>query len=635
MITSMRRYRKALQIGLLVIIASFVGSLFVFGARNFGGGGGESQEWVAKVNGETIPVERYQRRYQAYLDAYSQIYRDKFSPEIAERLGLPQQVVNDLVQEALVVQRAKKEGLEVTDDELNAQIQAVPAFHESGKFSVKMYQEFLRRRGMSASTFENDVRRELTRMKVESIVKTGAKVSDPEVERAYAQQHDGVRAAWALVELPPLVSAATATDQEIDAYLKGHQAEFRQPDRRRVDYVMISPRDFVKPVSDADVDKYYKEHASEFEMPREAHVAHILARVPETGGSAAEDKAKAKIADVIRRVKAGESFAKLAKELSEDPGTAPNGGDLGFIKKGEVVPEFEKAAFQLKPGEITPAPVRTPFGYHAIMVSEVKDGGKKPLAAVAQQIRDTLSAETADRLARDKADAVRTQLLAASDFMAEAKKLGLTAAETKMSRAQTSTGLPRPDSMEETAFSLSIGGVSNPVKTPAGYVVIKVIEQIPSSVPPLAEIRDQVAAAVKRQKADGIALERAKQIAAQAKSSDVAAAAKKLGATSGETPAFSRAKPADRLPGDAMLAVLGLPKGGVTDPVRTPQGFYVLKVIDRVPADMTDLPKEKDKVVRELLAQKQGAAWESWLTSVRAKSTVQVSSRIGAPPRRG
>lgn len=630
MITLMRRYRKALQVSLLLVIAAFVASLFVFGAGGVGNGG--DREWVARVNGETIPVERYQRRYQAYLDAYSQIYRDKFTQAQAERLGLPLQVVNDLVQEAVVVQRARAEGLELSDEELNAQIHQLPAFHEGGRFSLKRYQEFLKRRGMTAATFETDVRRELTRMKVENLVKGGAKVSDGEVEKAFALQRENVRAAWALVEMAPLVAAATATDEEIQAYLKDRAMEFRQPDRRRVQYVMVSPNDFKKPATDAEVEQYYTEHGAEFESPRQARISHVLARVPETGGSAAEDKAKAKAADAIRRARAGEPFAKLAKELSEDPGSGANGGDLGFVGKGELIPEFEKAAFALKPGEISPEPVRTPFGFHAITVTDVREGGKKPLAAVAPQIREKVVNERADRAAGARADEVRAALRSASDFMAEAKKLGLVPVETRVGRTEM-TGLPRTDSIEETAFTLSLGGVSSPVKSPAGYIVLKAIEHLPAGVPPLADIRDQVVAAVKRQKAEKAGLERARQIVAEVKTVDVVAAAKKIGATAGETGRFSRLKPAEKIPGDAMMAALQTVSGGVTEPVKTPQGFYVLKVLERVPADMAELDKEREKVSRELLFDKQGRAWDSWITSVRGNAKIEISPRFS--PRSG
>src|SRR5215471_9215107 len=285
MISVMRRYSKALRVGLLAVIAAFVLTSVYVGSMS--GGARNRGDAVATVNGETIPVERYQRRYQAYLDAYSRVYRERFSPTV-------------------VVQRARAEGLEVSDEELNAQIQAVPAFAENGRFSLARYQEFLRRRGMSAAAFENDVRRELTRMKVETTVKAGIKVSEPELERAFTLRREEVRATWALVETAPLAATATASADEVEAYLKAHPAEFQLPERRRVQYVTLAPKDFRPQVPEADVEKYYTEHANEFETPQQVHAAHVLVSVPNTGGSEAEDKTSAKVADVIRRAKAGE-----------------------------------------------------------------------------------------------------------------------------------------------------------------------------------------------------------------------------------------------------------------------------------------------------------------------------------------
>jgi peptidyl-prolyl cis-trans isomerase D len=628
MIGVMRRYRRALQVGLLVVIAAFVASLFIFGTGGPGGDG--ERDWVARVNGESIPVERFQRRYQAYLDAYSQIYRERFNPELAERMGLSQQVVNDLVQEAVVVQRARAEGLEVTDEELNARIQLIPAFQDAGRFSMKRYQEFLKRRGFTASAFEGEVRRELTRSKLEGLVKSGVNVSDAEVERTYALQREQVRAAWALIELQPLLTAASVTDEELEKYLKDHEAQFRQPERRRVQYVIVSPKDFAKAVTEADIEKYYNEHASEFEEPRQVRLSHVLARVAETGGSDAEDKAKAKAADVIRRAKSGEDFAKLAKELSDDSGSAANGGDIGLVPLPQLMPEIAQAVTNAKAGELVPDPVRTGLGFHALKVTEARPGGRKPLAEVAAKIRERLAAENAERAAKTRADEVKSALQAAPDFMAEAKKLGLTPVETRVQRLEAPAGVPRGDSMEDAAFNLAIGGLSSPVKTPAGFVVMKMIEQMPAAVPRITEIREQVAAAVKRQKAETTALERAKQLTADAKGGDFTNAAKKASAATGETTRFSRVKPAEKLPGDAMLAALQTVLNGVTDPVKTPQGYYVLKVLERAPADVAAFDKERDKVRGELLVAKQSQAWESWIGSARANAKIEVSPRMGS-----
>src|SRR2546427_771636 len=523
----MRRYRRGLQVGLLIVLAPVTAWRVVFGQRGFGDGAG--RDAVATVNGESIPLARYQQRYQAFMEAYARIYRDRFSPELAERLGLPQQVVNELIQEALIVQRAGAEGLLVTDEELNAQIQAVPAFQESGRFALKRYQEYVRRRGLAAAAFENEMRRELTRMKVEQAVRGGVKVTPAEVEHAFVLRREEARAAWALVEFGPLIAAASASDDELGKYLGAHQDEFRQPERRRILSVTLTPKDFLKPVADAAVEQYYREHPKEFEEPRRVHAAHVLARVPETGGSEAEDRARAKVADVIRRAKAGEDFAKLAKEASEDPGSASKGGDLGWVGAGELVPQFEQALFALKKGEMSPEPVRSPFGFHAIRVLDVRAGGKKPLKDVAGQIHGRLQTEATEKAMQARAEAIRRELLAAQDLTAEAKKRG-----------------------------------------------------------------------------------------------DFLAAAKRAGAVTGETSRFSRAKRAEKLPGDAMLAALRAPLDAVTEPVKAPQGYYVLRVLERVAPDPGALAGERATVTKEVLAQKQSQAWESWLNAARVNAKVEV-----------
>ncbi|HEU5323171.1 MAG TPA: SurA N-terminal domain-containing protein [Methylomirabilota bacterium] len=628
MITFMRRYRRVLQVGLVVVIAAFIASLFVFGSSGFGDG--DRVDTVATVNGERIPLDRYQRRYQAYLDAYTRVYRDRFTPQLAEQLGLPQQVVSDLVQEALVVQRARAEGLAVTDEELNAQIQAVEAFHDGGRFSLARYHEFLRRRGTSAATFEADVRREMTRLKMENTVKSGVKVTDAELEQAFALRREQVRAAWALVELAPLMGAATASDEEVQAHLKTHAADFREPERRRVQYVTLAARDFSGAVTDAEVEKFYQDHAREFETPRQVHAAHALVRVAETGGSEAEDAAKAKVADLIRRAKAGEDFGKLAAAVSEDPGSKGRGGDLGWVGKGEMVPAFEEALFALTKGQVSPEPVRTPFGFHAIKVLDVREASRTSLKEAASQIRGRLVTEAADRAAKARADEARTSLQAAPDFMAEGRRLRLAPVETTLARADR-----RPmgvaDPLEEAAFTLAVGGVSAPVKTPAGYVVLKMLQTIPPGVPPVTEIRDKVVAAVKRQKAEGVALERARRLAAEARAGDLQALARKAGASTGETSPFSRTRPAERLPGDAQLAALQTAAGEVTAPVKTPQGYYVLKVLQRVAADPAGLATERDTLAREVLSQKQGQAWEAWVGVARAAAKVEMTGRTPRP----
>lgn len=632
MIQALRRNLKVLSITLWVVIAAFVGtSFFVWGKGSIPGGDSNA---VATVNGEEIPLERYQRLYRSYLEFYRQVFKDRFTTETAERLGISQQVVDFLVEEVLVLQRAQAEGTLVGDEELRAKVQAIRAFQEDGKFSRDRYVALLNRARIDPATFEADQRRELVRKKMEATVKEGIKVSDAEIRQAYEFRREKVRAAWAQVEISPLTADVKATDAELEDFLKKNPLRFQEPERRRLQYVLVSPKTFVRPATDGEVERYYREHAAEFEKPRRAKVAHILVRVPPVGGSEAEDKAKAKVEAVLKRVRAGENFAKLAKEISEDPASAGSGGDLGYVARGEMVPAFEQAAFALKKGEVSKEPVRTPFGYHAIKVTDIQEGGRRPLKEVAAEIKGKLQGEQGERAAVAKAEEIKGPLQGAKDFPAEARQRGQEPRTALLGRGEPLEGIGRAQAVEEAVFAAALGGVLGPLKTPGGYAIVKVVELLPAAVPPFAEIKGKVADAVKRQMAEALALSRAQALArAVEKGEDLPAAAKKQGLPSGDTGLFSRAEPAAdrRVPGEVMRAALQLAVGQVAEPVTLPQGIYVVKGLERRAPDPSGLEKEREELRQQVLEQKRTQAWEQWVKGLRGGAKIQVSSRLASP----
>jgi len=633
LISTMRAYLGGLKLILLFVILAFVGTSVVYFGADAIGRKRLGDHSVATVNGEDIPVERFRRAYSSYIEFYRQIYKDRLTPEMAERLGISQQVINDLVQDALIGQQARREGVVVTDGELRERIQQVRAFQEDGRFSRDRYLMVLRNVHIDPADFESDQRRDLVRRKMEGLVKDGVKISPDELLQVYAFRKDRVRAAWASVDTAPLMATVTVADPDLEPYLKAHQAQFTRPERRKLQLAVASPKAFAEPVTDAAAEAYYNEHPTEFEKPKRLHAAHVLVRVPPVGGSDAEAKSRAKVEDVIKRAKAGEDFAKLARENSDDTGTAPQGGDLGFVGPGEMVPQFEEALFRLRKGEITPAPVRTPFGYHAIKVLEVQEGGKSPYKEVAAKIKEKLLAERSDRAAAAKAEQARGPLQAAKDFAAEAKNLGVEARTATITRGDGLEGIGRDPALEEAVFGLGVGGVTSPIKTAGGYVVAKVTEIMPAGVPPLAEIRNEVSEAIKRDKAGELAMTKAKTVAAAGREGDLAVAAKKEGASTGDTGFFSRAEPPkdkSALPGTVLVAALQTGVGQVADPIRAGGAVYVVKVFERQPADPKGLETEREELAKQVIEQKRNQVWESWLRGVNQTAKIELSN-AGAP----
>ncbi len=628
MIQALRRNTKIL---LIIVIVAFVGTtFFVWGKGSITG---SDPNAVATVNGEEVPLDRYQRLYRAYLEFYRQLLKERFSPEMAERLGISQQVLNDLIQEALILQRAKAEGVTVGDEELRAQIQAIRVFQEDGRFSRDRYLAILNRAKIDPATFEVEQRRELLRRKVEATIKEGIKVSDMELRQAYEFRREKVRAAWVQVEVSPLMAGVSAPAAELEEFLKQNPLQFEQPERRRVQYVVASPKAFSTRVPDADVEVYYKGHAGEFETPRRVRVAHILVRVPPVGGSEAEERAKAKVENAIKRARAGEDFGKLAKEISEDTATAGARGEIGIVTRGELVLPFEQVAFTLKKGEVSREPVRTPFGYHAIKVLDILEGGKRPLREVARQIRERLEGERSDAAARAKADALKDALVTARDFLAEARRLGLGPKAGLLARGESLEGVGRVQAVEEALFSLAVGGVTSPLRTPSGYVVAKVVESLPPAVPPFAEVKSKVAEAFKRQKAGALALARARElVAAAGKGEDLLAAAKRQGLPSGDTGFFSRSDPAGErsVPAEVRRLALELAVGKVSEPVATSQGVFVVKTLDRRAPDPAGFDKEREELRQQVLSRKKDQAWEGWVRSLKAEAKITYSPRLSS-----
>ena len=472
---------------------------------------------------------------------------------------------------------------------------------------------------------------------MEALVRDGVKVSDAELRDAYRLNHERVRAAWAAVEVGPLMASVTVADGDLEPYVKAHAAQFTRPERRRLQYVVLNSALYTRLVSDRDVEAYYAEHGSEFELPRRIHVAHVLVRVPTVGGSEAENKAKGRIEAVIKRAQAGEDFAKLAREVSEDTANAAQGGDLGLVGPGELVPQFEQAAFALKKGEVASAPVRTPFGYHAIKVVDVREGGKTPLKEVAVTIKDKLMAEASDTGAHAKAEEVRSRLLATKDFVAEAKSRGLEVREAAIARGDALEGIGREPGVEESVFALTVGGVSAPLKHRNGYVIVKVTEQIPAGVPPLSEIKARVIDAIKRERAEGQAMERAKTfIASLAKGGNFLAVAKADGLSTGEIPFFTRADPPKErgaLPGGVLMAALQTAAGQVAEPVRGGAAVYVVKTLEREPPDLQGFDTQKEALEKQMFEQKRNQIWDAWIRARRNATKVEVAGQAVPPAR--
>src|SRR5262249_20229662 len=282
-------------------------------------------------------------------------------------------------------------------------------FHdEQGNFvGQQRYEDLLARAGYTVARYEEQRRQDLLVQKLYRTVSSEIYISNNEIERTYRDQVERARIKY--VELPRArFGDVVVTPAQIDSYFQQHRQEYRLPEQRDGGYLLIEPSRLLDQVqiSDADLQKYYKDHQDEFKQDEQVRASHILAL---TNDKQTDAQAKQKIEQAKARIDKGEDFASVARQVSEDTASKATGGDLGFFGRGKMVKEFEQAAFSATPGHVV-GPIKSPFGYHLILVTGKRAGGVQPFAEVSQQIRSRLAYEKARETAETKAKDIARRL---------------------------------------------------------------------------------------------------------------------------------------------------------------------------------------------------------------------------------
>lgn len=627
MLRSMRENIKSLSVTLWLVIAAFIGTTFLVWGR--GSVGSRDSAAVASVNGDEISIQSLENAYRNIYEIYKQIYRDRFTEEMATQLNLRQQALNGLIQEKLIIQRAKKDGIRVSDEEIKEFIKGYPAFQQDGAFSKDRYLKLLSYNRITPASFEDEQRKILAQKKMESIIKEGVKVSEDEVKDLFNFRNEKIRARYLLVETVPLGADFVVKDEDLKSFYEKRKQEYKKPEQRAVSYVVISPKRYFNEIkiSDAEVEKFYNENPDKFRQPKKVKVSHILVRLEPDAKPEAEKKVKDKIEAVQRKLKEGGDFAKVARENSEDPGSASKGGDIGYIVRGETIPNFEQIAFSTKKGETSDI-IRTQFGYHILRVTDVKEESKIPIGEVKEQIRPRLLAERAENLARNKAEEVHKLLFQAKDFIKEAEKNDLPVRDTGLfTRGKPIKDIGLFKEFEDAAFSLSAGGTSPVLKGPEGYYILRLSTKKDSYVPDLIEVKQEVINAFKLEKAENITLEKARGLLKDIqKGEDITSLSHRERVKSGDTGLFSRVEPIRdfELAQDISKTAFELSLGSVSEPVKAKKGYYIIKVVEKVKPDESKFLKEKDELERYLFERKRNQLWQEWISDLRRSAKVEV-----------
>ncbi len=502
---------------LAYVVLGAIAAVFVLWGINWTLG---APDYAAKVNGREIPINDVREAYQREL---AQLQRaSNGNADEAQRTALKKKVIDSFVADEALITRVQGLGYRVSDSDVLAAESQIPAFQVNGKFDMEHAVAVLKASGRSIPQVEGMIRRQVQLQQLDSAMQATAFATDADVKRIDALLRQQREVGWLVLQAARYAAAATPTDADIQAYYDAHKSQFMTPETVDLHYIEISLAKLAAnvPVNDAQLRAYFDDQKARnpenYVQAETRRVSHILIQVTNPKDDAA---AKAKAEGLLKRIQGGEDFAKLAKQYSQDPGSAPQGGDLGWSERKVWVKPFADAAFGMKVGEVR-GPVKTQFGYHIIKLEGIRPAAVKTFDQSKTDIEAEYRKSEAERQFNDLQDKLADAALQnPTDLEAVARKAGLTVQEIpNFSRTDGGGALGKAPKVIEAAFSADVldGNVSSIVEVEKGTgVVIRATDHKLPQQKPLSAVREAIIAPWKAERGSELALAAAKRVADQ------------------------------------------------------------------------------------------------------------------------
>jgi len=626
----MRRHKRWLYIFLWLVIAAFI--VLYIPAFQGSTGAGTPGEVVARVGGVPITAGEYQAAYRNIARFYQQIQGGRLDQAALRRMGLDRQAFDALVEDKLVEVEARRVGVTVSDDPLARAIATDPRFQRDGRYMGSgEIKRLLQMQGLTEAEFEKGERQRLLRENLEGLVTDSVTVSDADVEQEFRRRNEQVKAEYVLADAARYRPQVTVSDEDVKARFDKDRESYRIPEKRVLSYILLDP-ETLRPrvaVTDKEIDAYYGQHPDEFKQEAEVCASHVLVKVkatPDAKDGHPDAEAKTLAEKVLAQAKGGSDFAELAKKFSEDTGSGPSGGDLGCFGRGRMVPEFDQAAFAMEPGTISDL-VKTSFGYHVIRLNSVKEEGTLPLAAVKERIRQMVTMEKVEALAGQKAEALAGLLGKGKKLEDAAKEEGLTVQKSPaFARGAAPPPLTSP-TLATRAFEMKVGDVEKEgFSLPRGAAFISLAEIQPDRQPELKDVQDKVRTDLVEERASEKAKAAAEEVKTKGAATSLDKAAAAVGLVRKETQGLTgRDQPLGDLGTSAALekVAFSISEGTLSDPVRVPAGYAVIRVVERKAFDPAEFAKQKASIASSLRQQKKSELFNAYLGQARDRVTVE------------
>jgi peptidyl-prolyl cis-trans isomerase D len=621
----MRRHAKSWLIKFMIGMIAVV-FIFYFGYPLISRQGAK----IAYVNGEPISGLEYDKVYRNLLEGLQRDYKSAWSENLIQVFDLKNRALQNLIDQKLVSQEARRIGLDVTEEEIQNEIINYPAFQFRGRFDENRYRAVLDNNRMKPEDFEAGIAQELLQRKLRQFLMTFLPVTDQEVLDYYSFSNQKIKISFVQFLSENFKDSVKLDDTAMEKYFNERKEQYRVPEKIKIAYVVMDPDTFrgEAKITDLEIEGYYEENLERYKQEGQVRARHILFEIDQDAPEEKEKEVRERALSVLKKAHEGEDFASLASKYSEGP-TREKGGDLGYFSRGQMVKPFEDAVFNMKKGEISD-PVRTPFGYHIIKVEDLQEAKTKTQEEVREQIEKDLIKMASMDLAHEKALSLIDQMPYEVDLSEYAERHKVPVKQSGyFSSNDIIPDMGGDDKLRQLIFSLQKKDVSELIENKGKFYIIQVVDKKPSYLPDLEEVKEKL----KEDFTSHLATLEAKSVAEkylakikEGKNWDALAKESKLTLQTSDFFTRNDFIPQIGYAPDLMEEAFGLDKDKrFPDKVfENAQGVFVIRWEDQKETDEKKYQEEKDKYRFSLIQAKLQALFGDWLENLKKKAEIKV-----------
>jgi peptidyl-prolyl cis-trans isomerase D len=631
MLTYMRKNAGSWIIKVL-FVAIIITFIFFYG---YGSKQGPEDRVLATAGEQKITTAQYQTAYANMMRLYQQMYQNQITDQLARTLGLKQNLLDDLIEQALLLQEAERRNLLVSAEEIKKTVMQQPYMQENGVFSERRYAAVLSSMKMTAAQYEQQAAHEIMLQYLRSMITEAVYVSEQELKEVFQLRGEKIFIDYLEFSQSDISQEAEVSGEELQQWYDQHSENYRVNEMVQANYIVFDPQDYIGRigVEQEQIRDLYDADQARFVEPEQVRARHILLKADRSTGPENVQAVRARAQGLLDTIKNGADFAALAKKHSQDEATAGAGGDLGFFGRGVMVAPFEKAAFAMQPGEVSEV-VETQFGFHIIKLEEKKPERVQPLDEVREEIVRELQQELAEKEVRAASRRAFNRLFTSRDLEGYAEANGLALKKTGL----FVFGKGPDDAQGDNAFSRQAFALQPDELAPVfsmnkKYYLIKLTDKKPSHIASLETVREKVEAEVQRNKRFERAREQAEKALAMLSENnfDWDTAAKTFGRKIRQA---EIARSGDFVPGlgrnpELKRAAFKLEAGQTADQVFSTESSSVLvRAREKKLPPESAFESEKETLRQQLLRAKQQEALETYIKELKERYEVSVDQEL-------